>query len=90
MGSPTSSNSNRLREVAERYGAEAYLIDGAKDLKASWLKDHSTVGITAGASAPESLVQELLFAVKQLGASSVRRLPGAQEQVRFPLPKSLA
>ncbi len=90
VGSPTSSNSNRLREVAERYGAEAYLIDGAEDLNPKWLIKHQRVGITAGASAPESLVQKLLLAVKKMGASSVRRLPGAQEHVRFPLPKALS
>ena len=89
VGSPTSSNSNRLREVAEKYGAKAYLIDGAEDLDPNWLKNTVSVGITAGASAPESLVQKLLHAVKVLGASSVRRLPGAQEHIRFPLPKSL-
>jgi len=90
VGSPTSSNSNRLREVAEKYGAEAYLIDGAEDLDPVWLKKHSRIGVTAGASAPESLVQKLLTAIKELGASSVRILPGAKEHVRFPLPKSLA
>ncbi len=90
VGSPTSSNSNRLREVAEKYGAKAYLIDGAEDLDPNWLKNGLRVGITAGASAPESLVQKLLYAVKTLGASSVRRLPGAQEHIRFPLPKSLS
>ena len=89
VGSPTSSNSNRLREVAEKYGAKAYLIDGAEDLDPNWLSNTTSVGITAGASAPESLVQKLLQAVKTLGASSVRRLPGAQEHIRFPLPKSL-
>ena len=90
VGSPTSSNSNRLREVAEKYGAEAYLIDGAEDLDPVWLKKHSRIGVTAGASAPESLVQKLLTAIKGLGASSVRILPGAKEHVRFPLPKSLS
>jgi len=90
VGSPTSSNSNRLREVAEKYGAEAYLIDGAEDLDPVWLQKHSRIGVTAGASAPESLVQKLLTAIKGLGASSVRILPGAKEHVRFPLPKSLA
>ena len=90
VGSPTSSNSNRLREVAEKYGAEAYLIDGAEDLDPIWLKKHSRIGVTAGASAPESLVQKLLTAIKELGASSVRILPGAKEHVRFPLPKSLS
>ncbi len=90
VGSPTSSNSNRLREVAEKYGAEAYLIDGAEDLDPIWLQKHSRIGVTAGASAPESLVQKLLTTIKELGASSVRILPGAKEHVRFPLPKSLA
>jgi len=90
VGSPTSSNSNRLREVAEKYGAEAYLIDGAEDLDPIWLQNHSRIGVTAGASAPESLVQKLLTAIKGLGASSVRILPGAKEHVRFPLPKSLS
>ena len=90
VGSPTSSNSNRLREVAEKYGAEAYLIDGAEDLDPTWLQKHSRIGVTAGASAPESLVQKLLTAIKELGASSVRILPGAKEHVRFPLPKSLS
>ncbi len=90
VGSPTSSNSNRLREVAEKYGAAAYLIDGAEDLDPIWLKKHSRIGVTAGASAPESLVQKLLTAIKGLGASSVRILPGAKEHVRFPLPKSLS
>ena len=90
VGSPTRSNSNRLREVAEKYGAEAYLIDGAEDLDPIWLQKHSRIGVTAGASAPESLVQKLLTAIKELGASSVRILPGAKEHVRFPLPKSLA
>ena len=90
VGSPTSLNSNRLREVAEKYGAEAYLIDGAEDLDPIWLKKHSRIGVTAGASAPESLVQKLLTAIKGLGASSVRILPGAKEHVRFPLPKSLS
>jgi 4-hydroxy-3-methylbut-2-enyl diphosphate reductase len=89
VGSPTSSNSNRLREVAEKYGTKAYLIEGAEDLDPQWLKNTASVGITAGASAPESLVQKLLLAVKELGASSVRRLPGAEEHIRFPLPKSL-
>ncbi|MFZ9733526.1 MAG: 4-hydroxy-3-methylbut-2-enyl diphosphate reductase [Burkholderiaceae bacterium] len=89
VGSRTSSNSNRLREVAERYGVPAYLLDGAEDLEPQWLAGKSSVGITAGASAPEALVQGLVAAVKQMGASAVRRLPGAQEHIRFPLPKGL-
>ena len=89
VGSKTSSNSNRLREVAERFGVPAYLIDGADDLKPEWLEGKLRVGITAGASAPEALVQGLVQAVKDLGAGAVRRLPGAEEHIRFPLPKGL-
>jgi 4-hydroxy-3-methylbut-2-enyl diphosphate reductase len=89
VGSPTSSNSNRLREVAERFGVDAYLVGSAAELKPEWLKDAARVGITAGASAPEALVQGLLAAVKELGAASVRKLPGVEEHVRFPMPKGL-
>ena len=89
VGSKTSSNSNRLREVAERFGVPAYLIDGAEDLKPEWLEGKLRVGITAGASAPEALVQGLVQAVKNLGAGAIRRLPGAEEHIRFPLPKGL-
>jgi len=89
VGSPTSSNSNRLREVAERFGVEAYLVGSAAELKPEWLKEAARVGITAGASAPEALVQGLLAAVKALGAASVRKLPGVEEHVRFPMPKGL-
>ena len=90
VGSPTSSNSNRLREVAERFGVPAYLVGSARELNPEWLKNAARVGITAGASAPEELVQVLLESVKALGASAVRRLPGAEEHVRFPMPKGLA
>lgn len=89
VGSPTSSNSNRLREVAERFGVPAYLVGSAAELKPEWLKNAARVGITAGASAPENLVQGLLQAVKALGAASVRKLPGVEENVRFPMPKGL-
>jgi 4-hydroxy-3-methylbut-2-enyl diphosphate reductase len=90
VGSPTSSNSNRLREVAERFGVPAYLLGSAEELNPEWVKNAARVGITAGASAPEGLVQGLLSAVKALGASTVRRLPGAEEHVRFPMPKGLS
>jgi 4-hydroxy-3-methylbut-2-enyl diphosphate reductase len=89
VGSKTSSNSNRLREVAERFGVPSYLIDGAEDLKPEWLEGKLRVGITAGASAPEALVQGLVQALKNLGAGAVSRLPGAEEHIRFPLPKGL-
>ncbi len=89
VGSPTSSNSNRLREVAERHGVPAYLVNDASELKLEWLTGKLRVGITAGASAPEELVQGLVSAVKAAGAGAVRRLPGAEEHIRFPLPKGL-
>jgi 4-hydroxy-3-methylbut-2-en-1-yl diphosphate reductase len=89
VGSKTSSNTNRLREVAERHGVPAYLLNGAEELNPTWLDGKQRVGITAGASAPEALVQGLVTAVKALGATAVRRLPGAEETIRFPLPKGL-
>jgi 4-hydroxy-3-methylbut-2-enyl diphosphate reductase len=89
VGSKTSSNTNRLREVAERHGVPAHLLNGAEELIPAWLEGRQRVGITAGASAPEALVQGLVLAVKALGATSVRRLPGAEETIRFPLPKGL-
>lgn len=90
VGSQTSSNSNRLREVAERKGAAAYLIDNADAIDPAWLEGRQRVGITAGASAPELLVQQVVERLKQLGAVSVRTLPGVIETVQFPMPKGLS
>jgi len=89
VGSPTSSNSNRLRELAERLGTPAYMVDTPEDLRAEWFEGRSRVGVTAGASAPEILVQHVVDQLRALGAISVRSLPGAVETVRFPLPLGL-
>ena len=89
VGSPTSSNSNRLRELGERLGAQAYMVDQAGDLKAEWFEGKSRVGLTAGASAPEVLVKQVITRLKALGAVSVRTMPGVEETVHFPLPKGL-
>lgn len=89
VGSPTSSNSNRLRELGERLGADAYMIDKAEDLKPEWFESKRRVGLTAGASAPEILVQQVIDRLKTLGAVSVRKMPGVEESVHFPLPKGL-
>ncbi len=89
IGSRTSSNSNRLREVAERFGVPAYLVDTAHDLDPAWIEGRARVGVTAGASAPELLVRELIERLKSLGASGVRSLDGVHENVVFPLPKGL-
>ncbi len=89
VGSPTSSNSNRLRELAERLGTPAYMVDCAEDLQAAWFEGRPRVGLTAGASAPEVLVLRVIQQLKQLGAVSVRRMQGVEEHVRFPLPKGL-
>jgi 4-hydroxy-3-methylbut-2-enyl diphosphate reductase len=89
IGSRTSSNSNRLREVAERFGVPAYLVDSADDVDPAWLQGRQRIGVTAGASAPESLVQALIDRLRSLGASRVRVLEGAEEHVVFPLPKGL-
>jgi 4-hydroxy-3-methylbut-2-enyl diphosphate reductase len=90
VGSANSSNSNRLREVAERMGIAAYLIDGPESIEPAWLVDRKRIGITAGASAPELLVQQVIDRLKTLGAISVRTLDGLQESVSFPLPKGLS
>ena len=90
IGSPTSSNSNRLREVAQKMGCESYLIGSAQELQPAWLAGRRRIGITAGASAPEVLVSELLARLRELGVSSVHQLPGVQEDTAFPLPKGLS
>ena len=89
VGSPNSSNSNRLREVAEHIGAQAYMVDSADDLKPEWIAGKRRVGITAGASAPEVLVNALVERLKALGADSVRPLDGIREGVVFSLPREL-
>jgi 4-hydroxy-3-methylbut-2-enyl diphosphate reductase len=89
VGSPTSSNSNRLREVAERRGTPAYMVDSATELRDEWFAARPRVGLTAGASAPELLVQQVIDRLRQLGALSVRKLPGVDETIEFPLPKGL-
>ena len=90
VGSPNSSNSNRLREVAERIGIDAYLVDGADSIDPAWLVGRQRIGISAGASAPEVLVQQVVQRLKELGAVSVRTMPGLEENVAFPLPKGLS
>ncbi|MFG6416606.1 4-hydroxy-3-methylbut-2-enyl diphosphate reductase [Roseateles sp. DC23W] len=89
VGSPTSSNSNRLRELAERLGTPGYMVDAAEDLKAEWLEGRPRVGLTAGASAPDVLVQAVIDRLREFGATTVRSLPGVEEHVRFPLPMGL-
>lgn len=90
VGSPNSSNSNRLREVAHNMNVPAYLVDSAAELKPEWFAGKVRVGITAGASAPEVLVQDVIARLKQLGAASVHELRGIDENVVFPIPKALA
>ncbi|TAK90255.1 MAG: 4-hydroxy-3-methylbut-2-enyl diphosphate reductase [Burkholderiaceae bacterium] len=90
IGSPTSSNSNRLREVAEKMGVPAYLVENATMIDPAWLTGRKRIGLTAGASAPELLVQEVIDTLKRLGAKSVRTLEGIEEHVAFPLPKGLS
>ncbi|MEW8499470.1 MAG: 4-hydroxy-3-methylbut-2-enyl diphosphate reductase, partial [Candidatus Thiodiazotropha taylori] len=90
VGSPNSSNSNRLREIAEKHGLPAYLIDGAEDIDQSWLTGKQTIGVTAGASAPEVLVESVIEQLKGWGAQAVVEAQGKSEEVVFALPKSLA
>ena len=89
VGSPTSSNSNRLRELAQRLGTESYMVDSAAELRAEWFEGKSRVGLTAGASAPEILVREVIDRIRALGAVSVRKMDGIEETLKFPLPKGL-
>ena len=89
VGSPNSSNSNRLRELAERMGARAHLLDRADQIDATWLDGAKSVGVTAGASAPEILVQEVVERLRELGAGSVREAPGRPENVTFSMPREL-
>jgi 4-hydroxy-3-methylbut-2-enyl diphosphate reductase len=90
VGSPNSSNSNRLREVAENLGIPAYLVDSADELQPDWFGSHTHIGVTAGASAPEVLVIEVIQRIQQFGAKSVREMAGVEENVVFSLPKGLA
>ena len=89
VGSPTSSNSNRLREVARKLGTDSYMVDSADELQAEWFNGRQRVGLTAGASAPEILVRQVIDRIKALGAVSVRKMDGIQETIKFPLPKGL-
>ncbi len=89
VGSPTSSNSNRLREVAHKLGTASYMVDSADELQPEWFAGRQRVGLTAGASAPELLVRQVIDRVREFGAVSVRNLPGIQETIKFPLPKGL-
>lgn len=89
VGSPNSSNSNRLRELAERCGTEAYLIDGPEDINPEWIKNRTSIGITAGASAPEILVKQVIDKLKACGAQVPIEMDGTPENISFSLPKAL-
>ena len=89
VGSPTSSNSNRLAELARKLGVPSYMVDSAEDLKPEWLEGKQRVGLTAGASAPEVLVKAVVRRIRALGAVTVSRMPGIEETIKFPLPKGL-
>jgi 4-hydroxy-3-methylbut-2-enyl diphosphate reductase len=89
VGSPNSSNSNRLREVARNIGVTAYLVDNASEVQAEWLQGKNTIGISAGASAPEVLVADVIARLQNLGVGEVRELDGIEENVVFPIPKKL-
>jgi len=89
VGSPNSSNSNRLREVARNLGRDAYLVDNVNELKPEWIEGKRTIGVTAGASAPEVLVHDVILRLQEMGAARVRELDGIDEKVTFPLPKGM-
>ena len=89
VGSPTSSNSNRLAELARKLGTASYMVDSAEEIQAQWFEGRQRVGLTAGASAPEILVNQVMERVKALGAVSVRKMKGIEETIKFPLPKGL-
>ncbi len=89
VGSPTSSNSNRLAELARKLGVTSYMVDNADELRSAWFEGRSRVGLTAGASAPEILVNAVIDRIRALGAVSVRKMDGIEETVKFPLPKGL-
>jgi 4-hydroxy-3-methylbut-2-enyl diphosphate reductase len=89
VGSPTSSNSNRLAELARKLGVPSYMVDSAAELDPAWLEGKTRVGLTAGASAPEVLVKDVIARIRELGAVSLQRMDGIQETVKFPLPKGL-
>ncbi|TSA07734.1 MAG: 4-hydroxy-3-methylbut-2-enyl diphosphate reductase [Comamonadaceae bacterium] len=89
VGSPTSSNSNRLAELARKLGTTSYMVDSADEIQAQWFEGRQRVGLTAGASAPEILVNQVMQRVKALGAVSVRKMKGIEETIKFPLPKGL-
>jgi len=89
VGSPTSSNSNRLAELARKLGVTSYMVDSANELQTEWFEGKSRVGLTAGASAPEILVRQVIDRIRALGAISVRKMDGIEETVKFPLPKGL-
>ena len=89
VGSPSSSNSNRLRDVSQKYGTPSYMVDHADELQAAWFEGKQRIGLTAGASAPDILVQQVITRLRTLGAVSVRTLDGIQETIKFPLPKGL-
>ena len=89
VGSPSSSNSNRLREVAQQRNVDAYMVESAADIREEWLSDRKRVGVTAGASAPEHLVEDVIVRLRALGAREVQELHGIEETITFPMPRGL-